>query len=136
MKKPNKINIDSLEFPYLQIRSVSEVKVTPVYIDICEEGYSQPPWQPSKKAHVKDEYSDLELSLICTPSQYVALVKEIQHPKQPKILTIKIEYKDKTIVFDGYIREISNIKSFNQINESEEYADVDTIFVIHSMKVL
>jgi hypothetical protein len=132
MKKPNKINIDSLEFPYLQIRSVSEVKVTPVYIDISEEGYSQPPWYPSKKAHVKDEYDDIELSLICTPSQYVALVKEIKDP-QPGPKTIKLEYKDKTIVFDGFIKEINNIEDSY---ESEEYVDVNVKFVIHFMEVL
>lgn len=132
MKKPNKINIDSLEFPYLQIRSVSEVKVTPVYIDISEEGYSQPPWQPSKKAHVKDEYGDLTLSLISTPSQYVALVKEIKKP-QPESKTIKLEYKDKTIVFDGFIKELNNIEDSY---ESEEYADVNLTFVINFMQVL
>jgi len=134
MKKPNKLTINStefnLEFPYLQIRSVSEVKVTPVYIDISEEGYSQPPWEPSKKTHVRDEYENLTLSLISNPSQYVALVKEIQNP-QPGPKTIKLEFKDKTIVFDGYIKELNNIET-----DSEEYADIDITFVVHFMEIL
>lgn len=136
--KPKLIVLNNTEFSQLQIQSVSKIGVTPRYVDVSAEGYSEAPWLPTQRVWAKNEYLPIEMHLLSTMDQ----IKEIRsvfsastdslNPntrRKPEVL--KIVNGDQTFILDGFIRDLTYTAQI----EYPDYIEIVISFVVNNITV-